>query len=127
MVLRVLALVVLVVAMDVFALVMESAGDFRPGSLQPLREIVLESLEKIPDSHVVEAMDTSLKRIQAAVRSLTKVPRNWAAELGRVTAALMLTRFVLPGCGMTIAFLISPSFLVFAHCTAHLAIPFLFV
>lgn len=38
-----------------------------------------------------------------------------------------VTRFVIPGCAMSLAFLyIGPTFLVFAHGTAHLLIPALF-
>lgn len=40
---------------------------------------------------------------------------------------LFVTRAVLPGCIMSaLAFAISPAFVVTMHCTAHLAIPFLF-
>jgi membrane protease YdiL (CAAX protease family) len=38
----------------------------------------------------------------------------------------MITRFVIPGAGMSLVALVRPSFMVTAHCTAHLTIPLLF-
>ncbi len=44
------------------------------------------------------------------------------------SAAHFATRFALPGCAFSVAALVvGPSFVVGAHCSAHLVIPFLFV
>ena len=49
------------------------------------------------------------------------------AGSGGGSASLFATRFLLPGCLMSAAaLLISPSFVVVAHCTAHLLIPVFF-
>lgn len=46
---------------------------------------------------------------------------------GASSTAYFATRFLVPGAAMTVAFLvIGPTFLVAAHCTAHLFIPALF-
>ncbi|HEY3357745.1 MAG TPA: CPBP family glutamic-type intramembrane protease [Polyangia bacterium] len=46
---------------------------------------------------------------------------------GPAPAAWMVTRFVFPGCILSAAcFAVGPSFVVSAHCAAHLALPVLF-
>lgn len=47
---------------------------------------------------------------------------------GASPPAYFATRFLFPGCVMSVVFLrVSPTFLVVAHCTAHLLMPLLFV
>jgi membrane protease YdiL (CAAX protease family) len=47
---------------------------------------------------------------------------------GASPPAYFATRFLFPGCVMSIVFLrVSPTFIVVAHCTAHLLMPVLFV
>ena len=43
-----------------------------------------------------------------------------------ISVRFFVTRFVIPGCGMSIIWLFSPSAIVSAHSTAHLLIPALF-
>lgn len=46
---------------------------------------------------------------------------------GAFETRFLITRFLIPGVGMScLAFAVSPSFIVSAHCTAHLLIPALF-
>ena len=44
-----------------------------------------------------------------------------------VSATFFVTRFVIPGCAMSLVWLVSPAAIVVGHATAHLFIPALFV